>query len=70
MSIAETCPDCGAERLRWQGGSHRRYCSMHQVHDHPVCCDERTPEDVFKNGEFSYMSVPNMLNTPHGWPVL
>lgn len=47
MRIAETCPDCGAERPSWLGSSHRtkNYDTM-QRHV-KVCEDGESPEEYF-----------------------
>ena len=48
MRIAETCPDCGAERPSWLGSSHhtKNYRTMER--HVPMCHDGRSPAQVFE----------------------
>lgn len=47
MQIAETCPDCGAERPSWLGSSHRTHDYFAKRFHIRLCEDGATPEDLF-----------------------
>jgi len=61
--MEETCPNCGAVRPSWHGGSHVRKCLKHAV-EHSVCCDGCDPDEVWRN-----VHIP-FAGRPRHWAVL
>ena len=49
MVIDEVCPDCGAERASWDGGSHRKVWVFTGERDQLLCRDGRGPDGYFQS---------------------
>jgi len=61
MTISETCPECGAERLSYMGGSHFRQKYGHNTR---VCCDGLSPDEAWQGQYYS-----TWMGRPRHWPV-
>lgn len=59
MLVAETCPDCGAIRPSYLGGTHMVRRWPNKTEDRPVC-DGRPDEDYWQR---------HMTFMFHNWPV-
>lgn len=64
MSIDEVCPQCGAERVRWDGGSHRHHDWVNERYDALLCDDGRSPEQAWRTIRFSNFMSPAPGITP------
>lgn len=63
--FAETCPDCGAGRPSWMGGSHWRRQWPDKTRDRRVCMASRKDDTALPEPEFWEL----IFGAPRPWLV-